>query len=115
MIEGIEPLYQAIGEAVQASIEDEWVTAVVEATFYTEHVHFHSYYTTQAGSEPKDFELTAPGCTAFLDVRDLFRNAGKPLWCRARFEMDAEGKFKMDWGYDDCDENGFAHFREEAD
>ncbi|MBL8816783.1 MAG: hypothetical protein JNL58_12185 [Planctomyces sp.] len=42
----------------------------------------------------------------------LFKGAGKPLWGRASFELTSNGKFNMKWGYEDCDNDGYAIFDE---
>ena len=88
-------------------------TGSVDATFYSDQIDFQNTYVPPGKTQPRDFFLDSAGRRAFRELRDLFKQSGKPLWCRASFQIDSAGKFKMNWGYDDCDENGFARFSEE--
>ncbi|HWE95791.1 MAG TPA: immunity protein YezG family protein [Tepidisphaeraceae bacterium] len=112
MIEGIEPFYQQIGESIQGAISEPWQRAAVEAIFFPQSSKYLGEYFTAENAPPKGFPVDLKVIQSFRGLRELFKNAGKPLWCRARFELHSDGKFTMNWGYDDCDENGFAPFDE---
>jgi hypothetical protein len=114
MIEGIEPLYQQIADSIQDAIEEPWSSAWIDAIFYSEHTRYSGEYLVEGGT-PQSFPTTLEGERAFERIRELFIQAGKPVWCRARFEIHADGRFNMNWGYDDCDEHGYAIFDEEAE
>jgi hypothetical protein len=111
----MEALYRQIGESIQQAIPESWLSAWMDATFFTEHTSYYAEYTPSDGSVPKSFAPERSGRRAFEQLRELFRQAGKPLWCRARFEIQADGKFNMKWVYDDCDENGYARFDEQLE
>ena len=113
MIEGIEPLYQQIAEAIQEAIPEEWSSAKMEVIFYPQSSIYLGEYTRKADGVARDFATTTNAERAFRKIRRRFREAGKPLWCQATFELKPEGKFNMKWEYDGCDENGFAPFNEE--
>lgn len=115
MIDGIEQFYQQIAEAVAESIHEPWQTATVEAVFFPESITFVGEYSAENGSHPTGFEVGLKLIRAFRGLRELFRSTGKPVWCRAKFEMSCDGKFKMNWGYDGCDKDGFAPFDEEQE
>ncbi len=115
MIEGIETVYQQIADSIDESIHEPWSVAWMEGVFFTEHTSYSAEYQPQAGGPPKSFASGRNGRRAFERLRELFKNAGKPLWCRARFELHSNGKFNMNWNYEDCDQNGFARFDEQAE
>lgn len=37
------------------------------------------------------------------------------MWGQAVFELQPDGKFKMNFGYENCDKSGDTHFDEEAE
>lgn len=115
MIEGIEPFYQKIAEGIQAAILEPWQSATVEVIFFSQSSNYEGEFINGSEPHPKGFEIGFAIIRPFLELRELFKKAGKPLWCRARFELSPDGKFKMNWGYDDCDENGFAPFDEKKE
>lgn len=115
MIEGIEPLYQQIADSIQEAIPEEWATAKMEAVFFPDAIDYYGEYTRQADGISRGFATILSGERAFREIRKRFKDAGQPLWGRACFELDAGGKFNLKWGYDDCDEDGNAHFDEEEE
>lgn len=115
MIEGIEPIYQLIADSIQRTIPDSWATAWVEAIYFTEHISYSAEYTPSNGSAPKSFATERSGRRAFEQLREMFQNAGKPLWCGARFTIHSDGTFNMKWNYENCDGNGFARFDEKEE
>lgn len=115
MIDGIEPLYQVIAESIQQAIPEEWSTAVMEVIFHPQHSIYIGEYTRKADGIPRDFGTSQNANRAFREIRRKFKEAGKPLWGRAWFELHPDGKFNMKWGYDNCDENGDTPFNEEEE
>jgi hypothetical protein len=115
MIAGIDRLYQQIAGSIQGSIPGQWEVAWIDAIFYSEHTFYSAEYVTREGGASISFATDRAARLAFVELREMFRQAGKPLWCRARFQIYSDGRFNMKWGYDDCDENGFARFDEEAE
>lgn len=114
MIPGIEAFYQRIAESIQNAIGEDWASAKMDAIFFEDSITFFGEYTTPDG-RLKDFGTTRDGQRAFRELRQKFADARKPLWGQATFEMTAEGKFKMNWGYENCDENGDTIFDEEKE
>ncbi|WP_417388318.1 immunity protein YezG family protein [Gimesia sp.] len=115
MIEGIERFYQEIAESIQDAIPEEWATARMDAVFYPDGSRYFGEFTRKADGVARSFTTNRQGERAFREIRKLFKNAGQPLWSKASFELNAEGKFDMKWEYDDSDENGYAIFDEERE
>ncbi len=115
MIDGIEQFYQRIAESVQENIPEPWFTAWIDAIFFSDHAFYSGEYMTDEGCSPKSFATGREARRAFVDLRDLFKQARQPVWCKARFMIQSNGQFNMKWHYDDCDENGFARFDEETE
>jgi hypothetical protein len=115
VIDGIEPLYQQIAESIQEAIPEPWAVAWIDAIFYSEHVFYSGEFAPTSENKPKSFATGRIGRKAFVAIREKFREAGRPLWCRARFEVFSDGRFKMNLGYVDCDEAGNAKFDEDAE
>ena len=112
MIDGIEQIFQTIADSIQDAIPEEWTTATMEAEFYPHGSRYVGEYTREADGETESFATDLRSERAFRELRERFKEAGKPLWGRACFELNADGKFNMKWGYDDCDEDGYAIFHE---
>lgn len=110
MIPGVEPLYREIAEAMSAAIPEEWETATFEVIFFSRSIVFEAEYTRKADRVARSFLPARSGQRAFRQLRERFEGAGKKLWGRASFELRPDGAFNLKWGYDDCDENGFALF-----
>src|SRR5688572_17856022 len=108
MIPGIEPLYQEIAEAMTATIPEEWATATFEVIFYSQSIPFEAEYTRRVDGVARSFLPAASGRRAFQQLRQRFKDAGKPLWGRASFELRADGQFNVNWDYDNCDGQGNA-------
>jgi hypothetical protein len=115
MIEGLDLLFEPIGKSIQDAIPDDWLIAWIDVVFYSEHARFWGEYLPSSGPPSKSFTTTRECRAAFEGIRQKFKDAGKALWCRAHFELQANGKFDMKWGYDGCDAAGFAKFDEEVE
>ena len=114
MIPGIETFYDRIAYSIQGAIDENWTTATMDAIFFDDSITFFGEYTTSDG-RVMGFGTTRDGQRAFQELRQKFADSGKPLWGQATFEMNAEGKFTMNWGYENCDENGDTIFDEERE
>lgn len=115
MIEGVEPLYQAIAESIQETIDDDWSSAIMEAIFYSESSTYIGEYTRSVDGKARSFPTSGKGSRAFRALRERFREEGKPLWGRARFDLRPDGTFDIQWIYDNCDENGDTIFDPEQE
>jgi hypothetical protein len=115
MIPGIEPLYQEIAESMLASIPEEWSTATFDVLFFSHSTAFEAEYTRKADGLARSFAPPRNGRRAFQRLRQLFKDAGKPLWGRATFELRPDGQFNIKWGYDNCDAQGNALFDEDEE
>jgi hypothetical protein len=113
MIDGIEPFYQQIADSIRESINASWETATIEVIFFPQSSEYVGEWFSSGTARPTGFGVDLKAMRAFRGLRELFRKSGNRLWCRAVFEMRSAGQFKMNWGYDDCDENGFARFDEQ--
>ena len=115
MIEGIEQFYQEVADSIQDAIPEEWVTARMEGVFFRDRILYFGEDTRKADGVARSFPTNFQGQSAFREIRELFENSGQPLWGRASFELNAEGKFDMKLDYDDCDEDGYAIYDEERE
>jgi hypothetical protein len=115
MIDGIEPFYTRIGESIRGAMSGKWVQAWMEAVFYSDHIDYYGEYAASDESKPQSYLTGRDGRRAFEELRELFKAQSKPVWCRAHFVLGADGKFKMELGYDDCDANGNARYDAEED
>lgn len=115
MIEGIEPFYQRIAEAIQEAIPEEWATAKMDVIFYPGSSIYEGEFIRKSDGMLLSFETPDDAGRAFRELRKLFKASGKPLWGQACFELDADGKFNMKWGYENCDADGNTRFVEGAE
>jgi hypothetical protein len=115
MIDGIEQLYQEIAEAMLATIPEEWSSAKYEAIFFASAFVFEAEYTRAVDGKARSFLPLSSGDAALRQLRQLFKDAGKPLWGRVCFALSPDGATNVAWGYDQCDANGDAIFDEDAE
>lgn len=115
MIEDVEALYQQIAESMIEAIPEEWSSASFEAIFFPDGSVYEAEYTRTSDDKARGFQPTSSGSRAFRQLRNKFKEAEKPLWGKARFELRPDGTFGMKWDYDDCDDDGYARFDEEAE
>ena len=113
MIDGIEPCYKQIAQSITDAISEAWTTAKVTAVFYSDSISFYAEYAREADGVIRSFALDMPGTRAFRQVRRLFKDAGQPLWGKAHFVLEENGRFNMNWSYDNCDEHGDTLWDEE--
>lgn len=106
MIDGIEGFYQELAAALQESIPEDWTAANMEAIFYADGSTYFGEYQRATDGKATDLELPRNAPRTFRALRAKFADAGQPLWGRARFELHADGNFKMHSSYDHCDQNG---------
>lgn len=112
MIPNIEASYQRIANAIVNALPDGWQSATATAIFYSESSTYESEFLTMDG-KLRSFDVSMELTRAFEELREKFKDAGKPVWGEASFELDSSGKFKTKWGYDNCDENGDTIWNEE--
>jgi hypothetical protein len=111
MIDGIEILYQQIADSIVEAVREPWTIAIIEAIFYSDSITWETEYNREGGGLAS-FAMPSRANSAFREIRRKFKEAGLPVWGQARFELNAGGKFKMTWGYDNCDKNGDTIFDE---
>lgn len=114
MIDGIEAFYSQIADSMTEGIPEEWTTASFEAIFFSDSSIYEAEYTRLSDGKTRSF-LTVNGDRVFRQLRKKFKDAGKPLWGKARFELRSDGTFNMNWTYEDCDLEGNTNYDEEAE
>lgn len=105
MVPGIEELYRVIADSIVDAIAEPWSVAKVEAIFFPDSITFEAEYLSASG-RAKSFATSLASDRAFRELRRRFRDPEQAVWGQALFELHADGKFTMKWGYDGCDENG---------
>jgi hypothetical protein len=97
MIPGIEVFYQRIAQSMIDTIPDDWSSAVFEAIFFAEGSTYEAEYTRMTDGKARSFLPNDDGDEAFRQLRKKFKDAGKPFWGKARFELYPDGTFDMQW------------------
>ena len=115
MIEGIEPLYQRIADAMMSAISEPWSVAEFHAMFYSDGSTYEAEYVREWDGAAISFQPASDGARAIRELRKAFRVAGRPMWGQVFFVLRADGSFNAKWDYDGCDANGALPFDEEAE
>ena len=115
MIDGIESFYRRIAKSITEAIQEDWVTAKMDAIFYSDGSTYFGEYVSEADGKARDFGTTSDGEREFRSLREEFSQTGQPLWGQACFELRSDGKFSMQFGYNNCDQNGDTNFDEEEE
>jgi hypothetical protein len=106
MIDGIEEFYPILAESMSAAIPEEWSSASYEAFYFPQSSVYVAEYVRAVDGKLRSFTPTGEGGRAFRRLRKLFKEAGKPLWGKATFELQSNGKFNLHFSYDNCDADG---------
>ncbi|WP_020577829.1 immunity protein YezG family protein [Actinopolymorpha alba] len=94
-----QDLLQGIGQALFDELPDDFTSARVVCSMIGFQARFVCSYTRASGAEstigmPDDlYEL-------FLDLRDATYEPGKGAWYTAEFVVDGDGRFSIDFDYD---------------
>ncbi len=95
-----EALYHAIGNAVAERIEDTWTKARVTFEVLEEDVHgMECVYEAAPPGGQKTFVGGLALYHFFLELRQIMADEGSGSWRKATFELEASGKFDLDFGY----------------
>lgn len=105
MIPGIEEYYQIIAEEVMEVLPYRWEYAKVEAVFHYMAYRFEGVCRGRTLGI-RGFYVPEEAQAALIDLRELFRKAGKPVWGQVEFEFYPDGAFNVKWGYENCDADG---------
>ncbi len=105
MIVEIEEFYRKIADEIAISIPDDWTSSSCEVTFYSDSIEYYGIYTNVDGVLDS-FSVSRELSKTFKELRRKFKEVGQPVWGQATFELLADGKFNMKWGYENCDVNG---------
>ena len=115
MIDGIDQYYQQIAQHIENAIPDNWETAQLVATFFPQCSEYLGEYKRKPDGVERGFPVNNATGKIFRQLRKAFKESGKPPWGKAVFLLNESGEFKMNWLYDDCDENGNQIFDEEVE
>lgn len=115
MLEGVEGCYDQLADSMTQAIPEEWTSASFEAIFFPNSSIYEAEYVRKEDGKARGFQPADSGDRAFRQLRKLFKVAGKPVWGKARFELQPDGTFNMHWGYDNCDTNGDTVFDEDKE
>lgn len=114
MIPGIESLYQRIVDAMTGTIPEEWVSAEFHAMFHAHGSIYEAEY-VRADGIARNFAPAGDGGRTIRELRQLFKQAGQPVWGQVWFLLRSNGSFNARWGYDGCDANGDLPFDEKTE
>lgn len=102
----IEAIYQAMGQLVVAEIPEAWLSA----TAYTEieeddnGLTYGRYVPAVAPDAVRCFDTSYRWYFAFDELRRRMKKPGYALWVKARFTLQADGHFDLDFTYPDAEQ-----------
>src|SRR4051812_32996458 len=114
MIPGIEQHFDRIIAAMRVGLPDGWTSAEFNARFFPAAAVFEAEYVSPDGTAA-NYQPDADGEAAVRDLRQLFRQAGQPVWSEAWFILPAEGSLKLRFSRVGCDANGDLPYDEAAE
>lgn len=106
----IEEIYQAIGNFIVRSIDDDWETATIYAEIESDDngLTYGRYTTKESTDESLFFRAGASMYFAFDELRKRMRKPGTAPWTKARFVLQRDGKFDLQFEYPDQGQSGSA-------
>lgn len=114
MNEKIESLYQQIADVlydnIPADFKKAWISVEMQEDFGSTGVYYQSADNQFHFAMPHDalFDL-------FNEMWLEYRNIGQQLWTSATFMIDPQGKFSIDFGYEDIFNDGSTRSDREED
>lgn len=104
MNKDVENFYQVIAEAAAEKAPDGWVALRIEVTLFDDYGSADFFYRSKLGEENQfdpGFDGYDAVTRAFGEMRKIMASAGKSTWKSARFDLEASGKFHIDFSYDE--------------
>ena len=92
-------IYQKIGDAVTASIHENWKSARVTFEFSDDVFLIQGRYLPKSGEEERSFVVNKTVITLFQNLHAQMAQTPKGNWSRAEFKLQDDGKFEMNFKY----------------
>lgn len=106
----VEEIYQAIGNFIVRSINDDWETATIYAEIDSDDsgTTYGRYTTKESTDESLFFRTDSRMYFAFDELRVRMRKSGEATWTKAKFVLQRDGKFDLQFEYPDQEQPGSA-------
>lgn len=102
MSQGLEPIYDAIGGALQERLPPQWdVSWALHEIARGGVTQCKGFVQRERDGEAEQIALDPRAHQAFNDLAAMFQAAGKPLWRLAQFTLTPGGTFEMGFQYED--------------
>ena len=112
MFEGVEEHFRKLAEISEAAIPEDWTRFCIESEHYDGFSQQYCEYYRKSDGKERTFDSNhLTGC--ILELRSLFQKADKPLGGRFVFEVHEDGKFNLDFDYENCTESAHLVYDEE--
>lgn len=110
----IESLYGRIGQAVVDSVDPPFTKGYVSVEMADDFGSVGMF--VDRGDGLYDFEVDESGdlFDLFAELRERCITAGLGAWSQATFAVEANGRFSIDFGFDDISEMGAGAARRDA-
>ncbi|MCK2243651.1 MULTISPECIES: immunity protein YezG family protein [unclassified Crossiella] len=95
----VDDLYGRIGQALTEAAPTEWDTARIVVRMLASQSQIDVTYSLPEGGTTSR-EISFDALDVFEEIRELLALPGKGAWYTAVFEMNREGKYRVDFDYD---------------
>ena len=99
MTSEVETLYQRIAQSIANAIPELWETAWVTVEFEPGVISEAGGYTSLRDKTQHTFSTPNDIGDLFTRLRQLVKRDDRNIWSRARFVLEADGKFRIDFDY----------------
>lgn len=99
-----ERIYQAMGQFIVDAIPEEWLSATAHAEIEEDDngLTYGRYVPAAAPESIRDFEADYRCYLMFDELRRRTRKPGYAPWIKARFTLQRNGHFDLDFTYPDA-------------
>lgn len=99
-----EEIYRAMGQFIVDAIPEEWLSATAYAEIEEDDngLTYGRYVPAAAPDHQRDFEADYRFYLLFDELRLRTRKPGRAPWIKARFTLQRDGRFDLDFTYPDA-------------
>ena len=102
MQESVEEIYQQIANAMVREIKGDWADAWLEVEITNDYAALDGRYHKPGNPTIRGFSVDMPVLERFKTLRFQLQKSGEDPWRWAKFTLFPDGKFTIDFRYDDA-------------
>jgi len=96
----IDDIYESLGEGIFDSVETGWIEATIDAIVFEDSVRCSGNYIPIEGASSISFSVSDDAFDDFEELHEITTEGDSNQWNRAKFKLTPDGKFSIDFEWD---------------